>query len=251
MRRRLRNALLVSLAIAAASCAPSAGGGGGTVTIFAAASLTEAFGALADELHTEHPDLTVRSSFASSATLAAQIQSGAEADVFASADEATMRTLVDAGLVAGAPVVFARNRLEIVVQAGNPRHIAGLADLARPDVTVVLGAPPVPVGVYAQQALAKAGVTAHPKSLEVDVKHVVAKVALGEADAGIVYRTDVRAGGSAVEGIRIPDDQNVLASYPIAVVAGARNAAGAGTFLALLRADRGRAILTRYGFVLP
>ena len=250
MRRPLL-ALAATVAILVCACGPAPGPDGGTVTVFAAASLTESFNTIAAEIQNAHPGLVVRSSFASSSTLAAQIQNGADADVFASADEANMAKLVGAGLTAGAPVVFAGNRLEIVVQAGNPKHVTALADLARPDVSVVLGAPPVPVGVYAQQALAKADVTVRPKSLETDVKQVVAKVALGEADAGIVYRTDIRAGGSEVEGIAIPGAQNVPASYPIAVVKGARNAGGAAAFVEFVRSARGRAILERYGFTLP
>ena len=162
-----------------------------------------------------------------------------------------MKKPPDADLVAGPPLIFARNRLEIVVRAGNPKHVSGLADLARPDLVVVLGAPPVPVGVYAQQALAKAGVTVAPKSLETDVKQVIAKVALGEADAGIVYRTDVRAGGDKVAGVEIPDTYNVAASYPIAIVRASKNSLTARAFVDYVRSADGIATLERFGFTAP
>ncbi len=222
-----------------------------TLAVFAAASLTESFNALAAEFHRENPGVTIVPNYGGSPALVAQIANGADADIFASADAANMRKLVDAKLNDGEAVVFAHNRLQIVVQAGNPKRITRLADLARPDVVVVVGAESVPVGTYARQAFAKAGVRVIPKSLETDVKLVVAKVALGEADAGIVYRTDVKAGGAKIEGVDIPDADNVTSEYPICVVKGSRNAAAARSFIDFVRSTKGRDILTSYGFIAP
>jgi molybdate transport system substrate-binding protein len=187
----------------------------------------------------------VELNFGGSSTLAAQITQGAPADVFASADQPNMQKVVDAGL-AGAPATFATNRLQLVVGPGNPKGIRSLADLARPGLVVVLCAPAVPCGTYAAQALGKAGVTVHPASQEQDVKAVVTKVQLGEADAGIVYRTDVRAAGAAVAGVDIPADQNVTAEYPIAELKGASPAAAG--FVDFVRSPEGQLILGGFGF---
>lgn len=220
----------------------------GPVTVFAAASLAPPFRALQRELRTRDPGLDVTFSFAGSQTLERQIEQGAPADVFAAADEVTMRAAQRAGVV-GTPSVFARNRLEIVVAAGNPKHVTGLADLARPDLTVVLADPSVPAGNYARQALAKAHVTVRPKSLELDVQSTLAKVTSGEADAAIVYASDVRTAGPKVQGVTIPDAQNVVATYPIAVVKHARHAAAARAFVAAVLSTEGRAALTASGFL--
>lgn len=210
------------------------------VTVFAAASLTEAFDAL-------KADATFN--YAGSPTLVQQLAGGAQADVLATADETNMRKAVSAGLLKGTSRSFATNRLQIVVQAGNPKHIAGLSDLARSGLLVVLCADNVPCGSYANQALAKAAVTGvRPVSLETDVKSVVSKVALGEADAGIVYATDVEAGGAKVSGVNIPDADNIVASYPIASVSGS---AAAQAFIDLVVGARGQAVLRRYGFGPP
>ena len=247
MRTRLA-AVLVLVAVAA-SCGGSASrparDGRQRVTVFAAASLTEPFGALQRDAH-----LDVTYSFAGSQTLERQIEQGAPADVFASADEQTMRRARDAGIVE-TPVVFARNRLEIVVAAGNPKHVSGLTDLARSDLTVVLADPSVPAGRYARQALDAAHVTVHPRSLELDVKSTLAKVASGEADAAIVYASDVHTGGPKVQGVPIPDAQNVVATYPIAVVKGTRHHAAAARFVAAVRSAEGSAALRAAGFLPP
>src|SRR3989441_5852677 len=194
----------------------------GPLTVFAAASLQPAFDKIAAQLYV---DATFN--YAGTQTLAAQLTQGAEADVFASADKTHMKTLLDAGLIAGAPQVFAHNRLEIAVANGNPKGVHSLADLARSGLVVVLADPSVPAGKYAAQALAKAGVTVHPASLEQQVTGVLSKVALGEADAGIVYHSDIVSSGQ-VDGVVIPDTQNVIADYPIAVLMSAQNVAGAG-----------------------
>ncbi len=219
-----------------------------TVTVFAAASLTAAFQAIGSALGRANPRLQAEFNFAGSSALVAQIQQGAPADVFASADQPNMQKLVDGGLVSGSPRVFATNRLQLVVPAGNPKGITRLADLARPGLVVVLCAPAVPCGRYAAQALQKAGVSLVPASQEADVKGVVSKVALGEADAGIVYVTDVNAGGGRVQGIAIPDDQNVVATYPIAVVTPAQVGRGAQAFVDFVLSPQGQRILASFGF---
>ena len=219
------------------------------LTVLAAASLTESFGALEKAFEARSPGTDVVMSFAGSPALIAQIQQGAPADVIATADGASMQKLVD-GKQAVAPQTFAKNRLAIAVEAGNPKHIQALADLARPELIVVLAAEQVPVGRYAREALAKGGVAVAPRSLEENVKAVVAKVALGEADAGIVYETDVRA-SPKVASVAIPDAQNVVASYPIAVLTSAKNADDARAFVAFVLSPEGREILRRAGLAAP
>jgi molybdate transport system substrate-binding protein len=202
-------------------------------------------------LRQAHPGLEPRTSFAGSQTLVHQVLEGAPVDVVASADERSMQRLVDAGQVAGAPRVFARNRLAIVVPKGNPRRIATLADLARPGLVVALAAPAVPAGRYAREAFAKAGVAVPETSQELDVKAVLSRVALGEADAGVVYVTDVRAAGDTVSGVDIPEPVNVVARYPIAVLADARNRPAAEAFVAFVLGAEGHSILERHGFLAP
>jgi molybdate transport system substrate-binding protein len=169
--------------------------------------------------------------------------------VFASADEVNMQKLVDAGAVGGEPVVFARNLLEIIVEPGNPMGITGVADLARDDLAVITCAPEVPCGRYAAEVFEKAGVTVAVRSLEENVKAVVSKVTLGEADAGIVYRTDVTAAGDRADGVPIPEDLNVVATYPVAVTREAPNSAVAEAFVAFVRSPQAQAILASYGFL--
>ena len=234
-------------ATASATAAPLVG----KVTIFAAASLTDSFNALAIEFAKQNPGVTIAPNYAGSSALVAQIIQGAEADIFASADEPNMQKLVDAKLNLGEAKIFANNRLQIAVQAGNPKRIAQLSDLAKPDVIVVLAAPSVPVGAYGQQASDKAGVKVTPKSLETDVKQVIAKVSLGEADAGLVYTTDVKAGGVKIQGVDIPDQFNVTAKYPISLVKGTKNEALATAFVDFVRSAKGREVLASFGFLLP
>jgi molybdate transport system substrate-binding protein len=171
--------------------------------------------------------------------------------VYASADQANMTKLVDAGGTAGEPQVFARNSLQIIVEAGNPKGITGLADLAAPDIIYVTCAPEVPIGAYAAQVLQAAGVVTSPSSLEENVKGIVTKVSLGEADAGIVYTTDVIAAGSAAGGVVIPADVNVTADYPIVVTKEAKNAAGGQAFVDFVTGAEGRRILVAHGFSAP
>ena len=219
------------------------------VRVFAASSLTAPFAALARAFEGSTAGCRVELHFAGSPQLVVQLREGAAADVFAAADSATMQRVVAVGNVDGAPLVFARNRLAIVVGRGNARGIRGLSDLARPDVAVALGAPEVPVGHYARQALAKAGVAVRSVSDEANVKALVAKVQLGELDAAIVYATDVR--GPDVEAVAIDPAHDVVAEYWIARLHGAERAPAAAAFVAFVRSESGRAILQQHGFLLP
>jgi len=249
MRRRLaglgRLGGLLGLALfALAGAACGAPDPPGTLTVLAAASLTEAFTELGRTFEAGRPGASVAFTFAASSTLARQVVEGSPGDVLATADEATMARVVDAGRAATAPVVFARNRLALAVAAGNPERVTGLADLTRPGLTVVLCAPEVPCGRAAAQALDRAGVAGvRPASLEENVKAVVSRVALGEADAGIVFATDVRAAG--IEGLTVPDGQNVSTAYPVAVL---RDSAAGRAWVDHLLSDDGRQVLARFGF---
>ena len=245
---------LVGAAVLLAACGSSVGSGTpstaptGTVSVFAAASLTDAFNALGSDFETAGA-VTMKFSFAGTPTLVTQIEQGAPADVFASADTTNMDKLKGDGFITGTPQVFAHNKLEIVVAPGNPKGIAGLADLAKKGVIYITEAPTVPAGKYALQALKAAGVTVTPKSLETDVKSVISKIELGEADAGIVYTTDVKAARSKVAGVAIPDTYNVVASYPIAAVKATTNAAAANAFIAYVLSPAGQAKLQSFGFL--
>jgi molybdate transport system substrate-binding protein len=240
-----------SLVAAVLAMATAASASAATVTVFAAASLSGAFTAATKAFAAAHPGMEVQCSFASSSTLAQQILEGARADVLATADDATMAKVVAGGATAAAPQVFARNRLAILVAKGNPEKIEGLRDLARPGLVIALAAPAVPAGKYAAEAFAKAGVAVPTASQEIDVKAVVTRVALGEADAGIVYTTDVRAGGDKVEGIAIPEDQNVLARYPIAALEQGENPDGGAAFVAFVLSPAGQRLLGDAGFAAP
>lgn len=219
------------------------------IIVLAASSLTAAFGEIGKAYTARFPKRSVSFSFGASSELVAQINGGAPVDVFASADERTMGRL-EPGSV-GEPVVFATNRLEIIVQPGNPKGIATVADLAKSNVLYVTASPDVPVGKYAQQVLEQAGVRVTPQSLEANVKGIVNKVVLGEADAGIVYVTDVLAAGNKAQGIEIPAAINVVARYPIAIPASSKVSDAAAAFVAFVRSDEGQAILAKYGFGKP
>ena len=250
---RIRTVVLIVAALVSAC----GGNGGppetallnGTISVFAAASLTDSFKALGASFQAAHPGTTVKFNFAGSPTLVTQIEQGASADVFASADTTNMDRLKADGLTIETPQVFAHNKLEIVVGAGNPRGIGGLADLAKPGVIYITAAPTVPAGKYALQILANAGVKVKPKSLETDVKSVVSKIVLGEADAAIVYVTDVKAAGGKVTGVPIPDTVNVVATYPIDSVKGAKNSNLAYAFISYVLSADGQATLQSFGFL--
>jgi molybdate transport system substrate-binding protein len=223
----------------------------GTVTVFAAASLTDAFEAMGERFEDTYPDVDVAFNFASSSTLATQLTQGAPADVFASADRAQMDVVAAAGSVAGGRVDLARNSLQIAVEPGNPLAIDGLDDLARGDVTLVLAAEEVPAGEYAREALDAQAIDVAPASLETDVRAVLSRVALGEADAGVVYASDIAPADGAVDGVAIPPDQNVTASYPVARLTDAPNPAAAAAFVAYATSDEGRRLLRDAGFATP
>lgn len=254
-----RHPVLVVLAVvllgpAGAGCGSSDSGGTGTtgdITVFAAASLTAAFTDIGEAFMAQYPDADVTFNFAASSELVTQIREGAPADVFASADLSNMTKLTDAGDNGTEPVVFTTNLAEIVVAPGNPEGITGVADLANEDLVVVQCAPEVPCGAYAARVFENAGVTVTPKSWEENVKAVVTKVTLGEADAGVVYATDVTAAGDDVEGVEVPADINVVAEYPIAVTAEAPNAEGGEAFVEFVAGEQGQEILESYGFIAP
>jgi molybdate transport system substrate-binding protein len=222
----------------------------GSLTVFAAASLTEAFNDAKTKLQTAHTGLSITYSFAGSQVLVTQVKNGAPADVIATADMATMQTLVAAGLV-DTPTTFARNKLEIVVAPGNPKHVTGLTDFARSDLKVILEDPSVPAGKYGRQALQAQGITAHPVSLPLDVKSELLAVEQGNADVGIVYVTDVSSAASAVTAVPIPDSQNVIATYPIAVVKATTNIAAAQAFVDDAVGGTGQQALLARGFLAP
>ncbi len=226
------------------------GGEQTTLTVLAAASLTEAFTDLADRFEQEHPGVEVRLAFDSSATLAAQVVEGAPADVLATADSVTMDEAVDGGALRDGPRSFASNVMTLVVPAGNPGGIEEFADLDG-DVAYVVCVASAPCGHVAATLLEKAGITAEPASLETDVKAVLAKVTQDEADAGLVYRTDASAAGPAVESLEIPDAEQEPLEYPIGVLQQAQDVDLAREFVDLVLSEDGRSVLTQAGFASP
>ena len=250
-----RRAVLAALVVMGTAACSSDGGspaeaGDDTLTVFAAASLTTTFTELAADFESDHEGVEVEISFGGSSDLVAQVQQGAPADVVATADTVTMAALTDEGLVDD-PVVFATNRLEIAVPVGNPAGITSLQDLARPGTNLVVCAPEVPCGAAAARVAEEAGVTLSPVSEEQSVTDVLGKVSSGEADAGLVYVTDVRAAGDEVEGVRFPESAAVSNAYPIGVVAESAQEGLAGEFVALVTGERGRAVLSDAGFGRP
>jgi molybdate transport system substrate-binding protein len=259
MRDTHRTVAVLGLLVLTASACDDDGGGGssntdelsGDITVSAAASLTDAFEAIGEDFESRRPDTDVTFNFGSSSTLATQIEEGAPVDVFASASTTAMGLITDEGLAQDQPVVFARNKLEIAVEPANPLGIESLADLASADVTLVLCAETVPCGQYADQALANAGVEVTPASREIDVRAALSKVELGEADAAIVYESDIVSAGGGVDGVDIPDDENVVATYPVAVIADTGNLAVANAFVGAVTSREGQALLSEYGFLRP
>ncbi len=221
-----------------------------TVTVLAAASLTDALDEAAADFMTTHPEVEIVTSYGGSSALAEQIVSGAPADVFFAADPSTMQTVAEAGLAVD-PEVLLTNTLELVVPAGNPGGVRSLADLADPDLVVALCDPSVPCGSAAAQLLELAGVSASVDTFEDDVRAALTKVALGEVDAALVYRTDVLAAGDAVEGIEIPEAASVVNRYPVALLVDAPNPDAAREFIDFLRSPEGREVFERAGFVAP
>jgi molybdate transport system substrate-binding protein len=223
----------------------------GGITVFGAASLTDAFTEIGADFEARYEGTTVTFNFNSSSTLETQIEQGAPADVFASADTATMDELVAAGMVSGKPKLFARNRLAIAVAPGNPEGIETLEDTVQSGVQLVLCAPEVPCGRYALEAYEQAGVTVPQVPTGTSVKDTLAKVTLGEADAAVVYVTDVRAADGDVDGVRIPTRVNVIAGYPIGAVRESGNLVTAKEFGAYVLSKPGRATLRKFGFLAP
>jgi molybdate transport system substrate-binding protein len=233
---------------------------GGDLTVFAAASLSDAFEAIEQELEAATPNLSITYNFGGSQALVTQLEEGAQADVFASANTAQMEVAIEADLAASPPVPFVHNRLAIVTPADNPADIRDLADLGKEGILLVLAQSEVPAGRYARESVCLmashtttygsdfvARVAANVVSEEEDVRDVLAKVALGEADAGIVYISDAVAADDQVQVIDIPDEVNVIATYPVAVLAQGDQALGSA-FIAYLLSDEGQALLERFGF---
>lgn len=225
-----------------------AGSGRSTLTVFAAASLKSSFTELAERFEAENPGTTVTLSFAGSADLATQLSQGAPADVFASADSGTMAKVQEAGLADGGPRNFATNTLAIAVPPGNPAGIRSFADLAKTGIKLVSCAPQVPCGAAAARVADSTGTVLSPVSEENSVTDVLGKVISGEADAGLVYVTDVRSAGARVEGIPFPEAAAAVNPYPAAVLAGSRNKTAAGRFLNLLAGPEGQEVLAAAGF---
>ncbi len=218
----------------------------GEITVFAAASLTESFTRIGKDFEAANPGVKVTFNFAGSSALAQQINQGAPVDVFASAAPANMKQVTDTGAV-----TFARNRLAIAVPAGNPGKVTGLAAFGKAELKIALCAEQVPCGTAAKKVFDTAGIKAAPDTLEQDVKAVLSKVSLGEVDAALVYRTDVRAAGGKVEGIEFPEAEQAVNDYPIAALAKAPNSAGAKAFVDYVLSDKGRAVLSGAGFEVP
>lgn len=252
---RARVAASAALLMAVAGCGPFDGGGeasGGadpvTVNVFAAASLQEAFEELAERFDAAYAGVEVELSFAGSSELAQQINQGAPADVFASADPATMDLVVAEGNTAAEPEVFARNVLEIAVPPGNPAGVGELADLADPEVTVALCAEEVPCGAAAQRALTEAGVEVEPVTWERDVRAALTRVRLGEVDAALVYRTDVLSAADEVEGLGFPEADVAPNDYLVAPLTTATEPEWAAEFTALVLSEEGAEVLAQAGF---
>jgi molybdate transport system substrate-binding protein len=245
-------AVALTAVLALAGCnGDSNGDGSKTITVFAAASLTPSFQEIANTFQADHPGTTVRLSFGGSSDLVSQIQNGAPADVFASADTANMDELAADHLTDGKPQDFATNHLEIAVPPGNPAGVHTFADLAKPGLDLVVCAPEVPCGAAARQVAQKAGVILKPVSEEQSVTDVLAKVTSGEADAGLVYVTDVEAAGKQVEGVPFAESSSVTNTYPIAVVKDSAQASLAREFVAAVTGARGQRVLRAAGFGRP
>ncbi len=251
------------LALWLLACAPVLGAGCAsghtTLVVYAASSLTEAFTAIGAEFEERHAGVRVTFNFAGSQALATQIEHGAGADLFASADAVDMDRLQENGLLAADPVVFSENRLVVAVPAANPAELSNLLDLARPGVRIIVGQENVPIGRFTRQVLAnlsadaaygsafQEAVLANVRSEELNVRQVLAKVALGEADAGFVYVSDVSGSSATVKTLEIPEHANVTAEYPIALLASAKEEALARRFMEFLRSEIARDILRQAG----
>jgi molybdate transport system substrate-binding protein len=223
----------------------------GKVVVFAATSLTDAFDKIGAQFEKANPGVTVTFNYNGSSSLATSITQGAPADVFASASPTNMKTVTDAGDATGTPQTFTSNTGEIMVESGDPLHIKSVKDLANPKVKVVVCAPEVPCGALAEDIFKNAGVTVKPVSEETNVGGVVTKVTLGEADAGVVYVTDVKANETKATGVPIPASQNDVTEYPIVEVKGAPNATAAKAFISYVLGPNGQQVLASFGFLPP
>jgi len=244
------SALLAGCASSGSKSATASGDKGavkGTVVVFAAASLKPTFIELATEFEAAHPGVKVVASFGGSDTLAAQIRQGAPVDVFASANTATIATVVKAD-DARAPTPFATNSLQIAVARGNPKHIVSLGDVTASGVKLAVCAKAVPCGSAAEKAFAAAGVDAHPVTLEQDVTSVLTKVELGEVDAGLVYRTDVKAAAGKVDGVDFAQASEAVNTYPIAQITTGKNPNAGKEFVGFVLSPDGQSVLRAAGF---
>ena len=257
--RRIGSGIAIVALLSAAACGssgsdtPAATGGGvsGNLTVLAAASLTGGFTRIGEDFEKANPGVKVTFSYGGSSGLAQQITSGAPADVFAAASPATMKTVTDAGEAAGEPVVFVRNQLVIAVAKGNPKGIEALAGLTEPGLKVAVCAEQVPCGAAARKVLDASGVRLTPVTQEQDVKAALAKVRLGEVDAALVYRTDVRAAASDVDGVEFPESGSAINDYPIVALKNAPNPTAAAAFVAFVRTGPEITVLTDAGFQKP
>ena len=265
---------LLLFTVLAAACAPAAPAPAATtpaapdvtgeVVVFAASSLTDAFDDLAQKFQATYPSAKVTLNYGASTALRTQLEQGAKADVFASANQAEMDKAKQAGAIGGADKTFARNRLIVIVPKSNPGKLSDLKDLAKPGLKFVTAAPEVPVGIYTQDMLDKLvkdltfgadfkdKVNANIVSREANVRQVVAKVNLGEADAAVVYATDATPDiASNITAIPIADQYNTLASYPLATTRAAANPKGGEAFVAFVNGPQGQEVLKRWGFIAP
>lgn len=254
-------AVATAALMALAGCASGDSGGQGgdsgqaaaprTLNVFAAASLKDTFTAIEKQFEQANPGTDVKLTFAGSSDLATQINQGAPADVFASADDKNMAKVTQAGLNQGEPARFATNVLQIAVAPNNPKKVASLADLAKPDLKTVVCAPPVPCGSAAQKVEQAAGVTIKPVSEEQDVKSVLSKVSSGNADAGLVYVTDVTAAKGQVQGVNVPDASKAVNNYPIVALKDSKNQDLAAKWVQAVTGPSGRQVLKAAGFGAP
>ncbi|MFI5608416.1 molybdate ABC transporter substrate-binding protein [Amycolatopsis sp. NPDC051903] len=228
--------------------APAPASASGTLTVFAAASLTESFNALGKQFEAAHPGVTVKFDYEGSSALVQKLNNGAKADVFASADQANMDKAVQGGVIDGQPTVFATNKLTIAVAKGNPKGIKTFSDLTKSGLTVVVCAQQVPCGSATKKVEQNTGVTLKPASEETDVKQVLAKVQSGDADAGLVYVTDATSAADKVDKVDFPEASGAINSYPIAVVKDAPQLALAKEFTDFVNGPQGKAELTKIGF---
>lgn len=253
--RRLVIALVAlaasSVTLAGCTSPPDDASSRSTVTVFAAASLSEVFEQIATDFEADQPGISVRLDFAGSSDLVSRLAEGAAADVLATADETTMQQAITDGTVPGPPSLFASNTLAIAVPAGNPAGISSFADLADPAVRVVVCAPQVPCGAATKKTEAAAGITITPVSEELSVTDVLGKVSSGEADAGLVYVTDIARAGDTVEGIDFDEASTAVNRYPISVTTAADGSDSAAAFVRFVLGDQGRARFAAAGFAAP